>query len=420
MKTIIVGAGFGGLSVANVLKNSNQDVLLIDKNNYHLFQPLLYQVAVSALSPGDIAYPVRAIFRKANNIRVLMDEVVSVDLRSRRVEVLSGEKFEYDFLILAPGATTSYFGNEDWKDFALPLKTLPDALEIRERILISFEEAEKMLMKTQNIEKYLSFVIVGGGPTGVELAGAIAELIYKTILPDFPLLRNYKIKIILIDSGNKLLSSYPDELSTYTYRVLTSLGVEIYLNTRVVKVGGGYVETNHKVIVASNIFWAAGNSAPPILKSLNVKLDRQGRVVVNPDMSIPGFPDAFVIGDSASFQTKNGETLPAIAPVAIQQGIFVGKIIHENLPFGLRPEFVYRDKGIMATIGKARAVALLKGQSFKGWVAWLLWSFVHILFLIGFRNKLRVVIEWLWYYITNKSGARLIVNYYRKKRVKTS
>lgn len=420
MKVIIVGAGFGGLAVANTLKNSNLDVLLIDKNNYHLFQPLLYQVAVSALSPGDIAYPIRGIFKNTKNIRVLMEKVVIVDLRSRRVSVSGGETFDYDYLVLAPGAETSYFGNVEWKDYAVALKSLPDALAIREKILSTFEEAEKLAYKNLDISKHLTFIIVGGGPTGVELSGAIAELIYKTILPDFPLLRHKKINVILIDAGNRLLSSYPKELSEYTYKSLTSLGVKIYLNTRVTSIEKNVITTTQRTFSAYNIFWAAGNIASPLLKSLPVKLDRQGRVVVNPDLSIPGFPDAFVIGDSASFTDKNGETLPAIAPVAMQQGKHVGKIILEGLPFGLRPDFVYRDKGTMATIGKARAVAYLKGQSFKGWFAWLLWSLVHILFLIGFRNKIRVMLEWIWYYITNKSGARLIVNAFRKGNSKNS
>lgn len=416
MKVIIVGAGFGGLTVANTLKNSDFEVLIIERNNYHLFQPLLYQVAVSALSPGDIAYPIRAIFRKSRNVRILMDEVVEVDLKARRLIVASGDAFEYDYLVLAPGAETTYFGNEEWKRFTVPLKSLPDALNIREKILLTFEKAEKMLLRNGDISKLLTFVLVGGGPTGVELSGAISELIYKTILPDFPLLKNHKIKVILIDAGKRLLSSYPEELSDYTFESLSALGVEIHLNTRVVNIQNEIVETTKGKFFASNIFWVAGNIASPLLNSLKVKLDRQGRVIVNPDLSIPGFPDAFVIGDAASFRINESESLPAIAPVAIQQGEHVGKIILERKPFGLRPNFLYRDKGTMATIGKARAVAYLKGQSFKGWFAWLLWSFVHILFLIGFRNKIRVMLEWMWYYVTNKSGARLIVNVFRKNR----
>lgn len=410
MKTIIVGAGFGGLSVAKTLANSKIEVLLIDKQNHHLFQPLLYQVAVSALSPGDIAYPIRTIFRKTDNIQVIMDEVVSVDLKARRVVLSGKEILDYDYLVLAPGSVSSFYGNEEWRVYAIPLKTLEDALEMREKILLSFEFAEKRKLQNQSFNDFLTFVIIGGGPTGVELAGAISELVHKTILPDFPTLRNERIKVVLIDAGNKLLSSYDDDLSQYTYDSLIKLGVEIILGARVKRVTKGMVETDKGEILSQNIFWAAGNTAPSFLKTLGVRLDNLGRVVVNPDLSIPGFPDAFVIGDAACFKLKNGRTLPGIAPVAIQQGRHVAKIILENIPFGLRPNFVFRDKGMMVTIGKAKAVAVLKDSKFKGLIAWLLWSIVHVMFLIGFRNKLRVMLEWIWYYITNKSGARLIVN----------
>lgn len=420
MKTIVVGAGFGGLNVAKSLAGSPVEVTLIDKNNHHLFQPLLYQVAVSALSPGDIAYPIRTIFRKTDNIQVVMGEVVKVDLKSRRVVLFEGEILDYDYLVLAPGSNSSFYGNEDWQKFAIPLKTLEDALEMREKILLSFEFAQRRKMQNKSFKEFLTFVIVGGGPTGVELSGAISELIYKTILPDFPMLKREKIEVILIDAGNKLISNYEDDLSEYAYSSLSKLGVKIYLGTRVKNISKGMVETDKGVIYCCNVFWAAGNVAPDFLKTLGVRLDNMGRVIVNSDLSIPGFPDAFVIGDAACFKSEDGKILPGIAPVAIQQGEYVAKIIRDNIPFGLRPSFVFRDKGMMVTIGKARAVAVLKENKFKGLFAWLLWSIVHVMFLIGFRNKLRVMIEWIWYYFTNKSGARLIVNKHKSNNYNIS
>lgn len=413
MKVVIVGAGFGGLSAAMELQNSGDEVILLDKTNHHLFQPLLYQVAVSALSPGDIAYPIRTIFRKSKNVRTMMDEVVSVELSRNTVVLSSGRRVNYDYLVLAPGARTTYFNKSEWSKYAFSLKTLSDALKIRENILLSFEKAEQQLT-IETAQPYLRFVIVGGGPTGVELAGSIAELIHRTILPDFPHINPKQIEVVLIDSGKRLLSAFPEELARYAEMSLRKLKVELLLETRVTDITDGLVKTTRGVIEARNIFWAAGNSASPLLDSLGVHQDRTGRVNVLADCSIPNFPNVFVIGDSARFQTEDGEELPAIAPVAMQQGRFVARIIRERIPFGFRPAFQYRDKGTMATIGKARAVAMLKGFRFKGFFAWLVWSLVHIFFLIGFRNRVRVMLEWIWYYITFKSGARLIVQNYKK------
>lgn len=419
MKVIIVGAGFGGLSAAMELRNSGDDVILIDRTNHHLFQPLLYQVAVSALSPGDIAYPIRTIFRKSKNIRTMMDEVVSVELPRNIITLGSDRRLDYDYLILAPGARTTYFNKWEWSKYAFSLKTLSDALKIRENILLSFEKAEQQ-PDIKTAQPYLRFVIVGGGPTGVELAGSIAELIHRTILPDFPHLNSKQIEIVLIDSGKRLLSSFPEELSSYAEMSLRKLKVELLLETRVTDITDGLVETTRGIVEARNIFWAAGNSASPLLDSLGVCQDKTGRVTVLSDCSIPNFPNVFVIGDSACFRTENGEELPAIAPVAMQQGRFVARIIKERIPFDFRPTFQYRDKGTMATIGKARAVAMLKGLCFKGFFAWLVWSLVHIFFLIGFRNRIRVMLEWIWYYITFKSGARLIVQNYGSKVIEKS
>ncbi len=414
MKIVIVGAGFGGLSAAMELQNANDEVILIDKTNHHLFQPLLYQVAVSALSPGDIAYPIRTIFRRSKNIRTMMDEVVMVELEQNRIALGSGRNLDYDYLILAPGSRTTYFNNDKWKKYAFSLKTLSDALKIRENILLSFEKAEQQL-SFESAQPFLRFVIVGGGPTGVELAGSIAELIHKTILPDFPHLSSKQIKVVLIDSGKRLLSTFPETLARYAEASLKRLGVELRLETRVTDISDGFVYTTTDIIEAKNIFWAAGNSASPLLDTLGVPRGRIGRVVVHSDCSIPNYPNVFVIGDSACFRTDDGEELPAIAPVAMQQGRFVAHIVKERIPFEFRPEFQYRDKGTMATIGKARAVAMLRGFHFKGFFAWLVWSLVHIFFLIGFRNRIRVMLEWIWYYITYKSGARLIVQNYKSK-----
>lgn len=409
MKVVIIGAGFGGLTTAKELIDSNLEIILIDKNNHHLFQPLLYQVAVSALSPGDIAYPIRTIFRKARNLETILGDVSKVDLSKKCVYLGNGKLFNYDYLILAPGSITNFFGRKDFEENAMKLKSLADALRIREKILYSFESAE-LLDSAEGKVEFLTFVVVGGGPTGVELAGSLAELIEKTILPDFKKIKKNEIQIILIDSGKQLLASYPQELSQYALESLKKLGVKVILNTRVLEIHQSFVLTNkNETIKSRNIFWTAGSRASPLLETLGVKLDSSGRVVVNSDLSIPGYSNAFVIGDSACFIDENGKELPGIAPVAIQQGKFIARIIRENIPAGERPTFEYRDKGILATIGKARAVAIIKDFRFKGFIAWLVWSLTHIFFLIGFRNRIRVMLEWMWYYLTNKSGARLIV-----------
>lgn len=410
MKVVIVGAGFGGLSAAKELANSKAEVTLIDKNNHHLFQPLLYQVAVSALSPGDIAYPVRSIFRYSRNIETILGKVTKIDLKLRSITLESGKSFKYDYLILAPGSVTNFFGRKDFEEYSLKLKSLSDALQIREKILKSFESAELTESPEMKAE-FLTFVIVGGGPTGVELAGSIAELIKKTILPDFKKITENDIQVVVIDSGKRLLSTYPEELSDYALFSLQKMGVKVILETRVLEIHNNFVLTNkNEQIKSCNIFWTAGSRANPLLSTLGVKLDNSGRVIVNSDLSIQNYPNVFVIGDCACFIDEKGNELPGIAPVAIQQGKFVAKIIKEQIPPEDRPRFEYRDKGIMATIGKARAVAILRDMHYKGFFAWLLWSLVHIFFLIGFRNRIRVMLEWIWYYITNKSGARLIVN----------
>lgn len=406
-RVVIIGAGFGGLTAAKNLKNANVDVVLIDKTNHHLFQPLLYQVAVSALSPGDIANPVRTIFRGYKNVQVIMNEAFGINLNSRTVELSDGF-LEYDYLILAPGSRHSYFGHNEWEEFAPGLKSIQDALKIRENILLSFEKAERHY-GTPESAKFTTFVIVGGGPTGVELAGAISEIARDTLLPDFPLLKPEDVKVILVESGSKLLSSYTPELSDYTAKALKELGVTVVLNTRVTDIGDGFAKINNEFVETANIIWAAGNEASPLLKNLGVDLDRRGRVEVNNDLTVPGYDNVFVIGDSAKYNNEGGVEVPAVAQGAIQMATYATNVIKKNIAQSKRKPFKYNDKGNLATIGRAKAIAQVGKISLKGFPAWLFWSMLHIYVLIDFRNRLRVMWEWIWYYITNKPGARLIV-----------
>ncbi|MGA2296850.1 MAG: NAD(P)/FAD-dependent oxidoreductase [FCB group bacterium] len=412
-RVLIIGGGFGGLTSAKSLRKAKVDVILVDKTNHHLFQPLLYQVATAALSPGDIAIPLRAILRKYKNTQVIMDEALKVDLENRKV-VFSDGTLSYDYLILAPGSRHSYFGHPEWEKFAPGIKSLKDALEIRERVLLSFEMAERNY-NTPEAKKYLNFVIIGGGPTGVELAGSIAEIARKTMLPDFPLLNSNDIKIYLLEAGERILSTFNPELSNYTNTVLQKLGVEIQVNTRVLDIQENIVQTTIGNIDTVNAIWAAGNEASPLLKSLNVPLDNAGRVLVNADLSILGHPNVFVIGDACFLYDKEGKIVPGVAPAANQEAEFVADNIKNKIPQEKRKPFNYHNKGTLATIGIAKAIADFGKIKFTGFIAWFLWSFLHILFLINYRNKYRVFLEWCWYYITNQPGARLIV--YNKKRV---
>ncbi|MBI5326317.1 MAG: NAD(P)/FAD-dependent oxidoreductase [Ignavibacteriae bacterium] len=409
-RVIIIGGGFGGLTAAKSLKKAIVDIILIDKTNHHLFQPLLYQVATSALSPGDIAIPLRSVLRNQKNVQVIMDEAQKVDLTNKTVYFNDGE-LQYDYLILSPGSRQSYYGNNNWENYASGLKTLKDALSIREQVLKSFEYAERVY-GTPEAKKYLNFVIIGGGPTGVELAGAIAEIARKTMLPDFPILKYNDIKIYLIESHDRLIPSFPPELADYTYKALTKIGVEIITGTRVTDINKNRIITSSQTIETANIIWAAGNEASPLLKSLNVPLDNTGRVIVNNNLTIPGYDNIFIIGDSAHLEI-NGEILPGLAPVAMQEARYVANIIRNRKNHFKQNPFKYIDKGNLATIGKAKAIALFGNIKFSGFFAWLVWSFVHIMFIINFRNRFRVMFEWFWYYITNQPGARLIV--YNKK-----
>jgi len=408
-KVIILGAGFGGLTVAKNLGDTEFDVTLIDKTNHHLFQPLLYQVATAALSPSDIAVPIRSLLSGYKNIKVIMDEVVSIDKINRSVMLKNSNSIlQFDYLVVAVGARHSYFGKNDWEVIAPGLKTLTDALVIREKIIEALELAEKE-NNNELMKKYLTFVIVGGGPTGVELAGAIAEIAKETMIKDYKNFKPEDTKVILIEAADRILPSFDKKLSEHAKEDLAQMGVEVRLNTKVENINEEGVFTNNGFIPSKTIIWAAGNQASPLLKSLDTELDRAGRVIVNKDCSLPNHPEIFVIGDAAHFEDENGNVLPGVAQVAIQQGKFISEIINNEIPFDKRPKFKYIDRGTMATIGKAKAVAEIKGFKLTGLLAWLAWSFVHVFFLIGFRNRFRVMIEWIWYYITRKHGTRLIV-----------
>jgi NADH dehydrogenase len=415
-KIVIVGGGFGGLSAAQEFGDYEADITIIDKTNHHVFQPLLYQVATAALSPADIAEPIRSVLRKNKNITVVMDEVVDID-RAEREVVTNNAKYPFDYLIIAVGSRHSYFGKDEWEKYAPGLKTLNDALYIREKILTSLEEAEKM-NDEEKAKKYLTYVIVGGGPTGVEMAGAIAEIVNISMMKDFRNIDASKTKVYLVEGEPKILPTYPADLSDRAVIDLESLGVEIIFNQRVTDIRNEGVKVGDRLIETKNIIWAAGNKIPPLIRTLNTDYDRLGRVFVNPDLSLKDDPDIFVIGDAASLNDKDGNLLPGIAPVAMQEGRYVAKIIMEGKDADLRESFRYFDKGTMATIGRARAVCIIGRLKFKGYFAWVLWGFIHILYLISFRNKFRVMAEWAWYYLTFRRGIRLITGHPSKGKEK--
>lgn len=406
-KVVILGGGFGGLNAAKSLGNSKLDVWVIDKTNHHLFQPLLYQVASAALSPGDIAVPIREILSPYENITVIMNQVTSIDKESHKIVFQDGSQMGYEYLIIALGARHSYFGNDRWEAFAPGLKTLTDALNLREKILLSFEKAEKC-DSISEAKKYLNFVIIGGGPTGVEMAGAIAEIAYETMLKNFRRIDTKKTKIYLIEGSNFILPVYPEKLSLKAQQYLEHFGVQVITGKRVTEVSKDGVHIENMFIATENVLWAAGNNASPILKTLNVPLDRQGRVLVEKDLSLPNHPEIFCIGDAACAMDQKGKSLAALAPVAVQQGRYVADILKKRIPYKERPPFRYFDKGTMATVGKTKAVGVFGKIQFSGLIAWLGWCFVHIFYLVGFRNRFVVLSQWLFSYCTNQRGARLI------------
>jgi NADH dehydrogenase len=403
---VIVGSGFGGLSAARDLRDAPADVTVVDRRNHHLFQPLLYQVATAALSPGDIAYPIRSILRRQANARVLLAEAQSIDLASRQVALTDG-RLDYDFLILATGSRDSYFGHDDWAAWAPGLKSLEDALEIRRRILIAFERAERETDAGRR-RALLTFVLVGGGPTGAELAGAIAEISRHVLVSDFRAIDPRDARVLLIEAGPRILPAFPEELSAKAHAELQRLGVEVRTGTPVTQVGPGFVETGGERLLAETVLWNAGVTGSPLAGSIGVPLDRAGRVPVESGLSIPGHPEAFVIGDLAAFLHQTGKPLPGVAQVAIQQGRHAARNIRRALAGQVPLAFHYRDLGNLAVLGRDAAVADLGPIRMSGFPAWLFWCFVHIMNLVGFRNRFIVFIEWAWAYFSYQRGARLI------------
>lgn len=403
---VVVGAGFGGLYAARALAASAADVIIIDRRNHHLFKPLLYQVASAGLSPGDIAYPIRALFSRQKNARVLLAEVTGVDVEKRRVILRDGDA-SYDYLIVAAGATNNYFGHAEWVQRAPALNTLEEALDIRRRTLLAFEKAERETDPARR-RALLTFIIVGGGPTGVEMGGAVAEIAFKVLANDFRSINPRETRIVLIEAGPRLLPSFPEELATKAADALRNIGVEIRTRTSVTSIEGDRVRAGDTVIESATVIWAAGVKASDLAKTLPATLDRSGRVLVQSDLTIPGHPEIHVIGDMASFVLPSGTTLPGVAQVAIQQG----KHAAENILRAIRGEqqqpFHYKNYGNMATIGRAYAVADFGWLHLSGFLAWLVWLVVHIFWLIGFRNRVVVFFEWAWAYFTFQRAARLI------------
>jgi NADH dehydrogenase len=405
-RAVVVGAGFGGLAATLGLARAPVDVTLIDKRNYHLFQPLLYQVATAGLSPADIAYPIRAIVSRYRNVSVMLGKVTGVDLANQHV--LVGERrVPYDYLVVATGARHAYFGHDEWEDYAPGLKKIDDATEIRRRVLLAFERAEATEDEAER-RRLLTFVIVGGGPTGVEMAGAIVELGRKALSRDFRHIDPGSARVILVEAAPRILLSFPDSLSEVARRSLERLGVEVRLGKAVSACDADGVMVGDERIDSATVIWAAGVAASPAARWLNAEKDRAGRVKVNRDLSLPGHPNVFVIGDTAAAEDGNGKTLPGVAPVAKQQGNYVAQAIRARLRNEAPKPFRYCNLGNMATIGRKAAVADFGWLHLSGLPAWLLWGIVHIAFLIGFRNRVAVLVDWMWAYLTFQRGARLI------------
>ena len=405
---VIVGAGFGGLSAAKALRKAEADVTIIDRRNHHLFQPLLYQVATAALSPNQIASPIRSITRGYRNTSVILDEVINVD-KGRQEVILRDRAIPYDYLVLATGARHAYFGHDDWEEHAPGLKTLENATGIRERILLAFERAELADMGPER-ERLLTFVIIGGGPTGVELAGAIAELAKRALSCDFRRTRCDDPKVYLIEAGPRLLPSFSEQISAYVRRALEKRGVTVMLGQPVTECGESGVKVGGGEISAETIVWAAGVKASPAAQWLESDQDRAGRASVNADLSIDGAPNVFVIGDTASAVGADGKPVPGLAPAAKQQGEYVGKLLmHRLRGVAAAKPFRYMDFGALATVGRQSAVVEFGGLRLTGFLAWLFWCVIHIYFLIGFRNRIAITLDWIWSYVTLERGARLII-----------
>ena len=408
-RIIIVGAGFAGLQAAKGLTTSSFDVTIIDKHNYHLFQPLLYQVATAGLSPADIALPIRNIFRSKQNIKVILDELIEINPKINQI-ITRNNKYPYDFLILATGSELSYFGHDQWKKFSPGLKNIEDATFIRSKILKAFEKAER-IKNNKAIKKLMKFVVIGGGPTGVEIAGAIAELSKKVLTKEFSSIDTKAARIILLEAGSSILSTAPHNLSIYTKDSLEKLGVEIKCNTVVQNISESLVKTNTETIEAETIIWCAGVKASPLGGFINIKTDEIDRVFVNDDLSIPTHPNIFAIGDVCHVKDKIGKPLPGLAPGAKQEGKFVADVIKNKIHnVKTQNKFYYKNRGYLATIGRSKAIVDFGWFTLKGRIGWIFWSFIHIYFLIGFRNRFMVFTNWVWSYLTFSKGARLITN----------
>lgn len=415
-RVVIIGAGFAGINAAKALERAPVQVTVVDRKNHHTFQPLLYQVALAVLSPAEIASPVRTVLRGARNMEVLLGKVSGFDLEKRLVRI-DGLDLPYDYLILASGATHAYFGHPEWELCAPGLKTIEDALEIRRRVLLAFETAEREAIAKRSSPP-LTFVVIGAGPTGVELAGAIADISKRYMERDFRAIDPAQARIILLEGGPRVLPVYPEDLSASAEKQLTEMGVEVRTNAMVTNVEKGLVTVGKEKIPAAVILWGAGVSASPLGKMLGAPTDRAGRVLVAPDLSVPGHPEVLVAGDLAAAKMlrrkadgaakEDGKMVPGVAPAAIQMGKFAARQVRRSVAGKPREEFAYLDKGTLATIGRSRAVADLGKLHFSGYLAWLAWLFIHLFFLIGFRNRILVMMEWAWAYVTYNQGARLI------------
>jgi NADH dehydrogenase len=404
-KVVIVGAGFGGLAAARALRRAPVQITILDRSNHHVFQPLLYQVATAALSPADIAAPIRRIFRHQPNVNVMLADVTAIDVAGKRV-VLADGAVDFDILILAAGATHAYFGHETWAEHAPGLKTLKDALNIRQRVLMAFETAERETEEPRR-RAWMTFVIVGAGPTGVELAGTLAEVSRQTLARDFRHIDTASARVILVEATPRVLGAYTPELSDSARRQLEKLGVAVWTGVNVTGIDADGVSIGAERIHARTVIWAAGVAASPLAQTLGAPLDRAGRVLVEPDLTIPGHQDVYVVGDLAHIEIDNS-LVPGVAPAALQEGRHAARNIIRSLAGQAREPFRYVDKGMLATIGRGAAVAKIGPITASGHLAWLLWSFVHIFFLIGFRNRILVMLEWAWSYLTFDRGARLI------------
>ena len=406
-KIVIIGGGFGGLSFLKKARKSNNEFTLIDKTNHHLFQPLLYQVATAVLSPADITVPIRNLFKNDKNVKITLGEVVDIRREKKQVVLKNDDVIDYDQLIISTGASYSYFGNEDWGKYSNGLKNINDALDIRDKILKAFEKAENETDKKKQ-KKYLNFVVIGGGPTGVEVAGSIAEIAFKDINKEYRNFNSNDSNVYLIEAGSNILPSYSSKLSNKASKYLKKMGVEIKINEKVEDIEDMLVTTDKGKIESDNIIWAAGNKASSLIELLDTEMDAEGRAIINQDCSIKKDDNIYVIGDAANFKGVNGEPLPGIAPVAIQQGKYVGFNTKNNISKENRKPFKYRDKGMMATIGGFKAIGVVGKFEISGFIAWLFWSLIHLVYLIGYKSKFVVAIEWIFAFFFNKRGTRLI------------